>query len=188
MNLQKINWKAFLLNNALSISTEVLFRIFNDWIPNSEEIFIDVVDYSHCHGGVKVILAGHYAHYYLDETGDELGLLYSRVKPLEMDNSEKIMTTLKSFLNRLRQFKEDPRIANKIQFDLQRLQFTVNDRGLIPNTDSSFKKIAPLLTTQLETFSGGAVQFKHLSDSRNLFKIDISFQNDILRSLSKSGT
>ena len=180
MNIQKINWKIFLSKNSSSVSTDDLFRIFNNWIKNdNEEIFIDVADYSHCHGGTKVILAGHYAHYYWDETDGDLGLLYSRVKHLDMANSNKITVTLKSFLNRLKQFQEDDKIANKVQFDPRRLQFAINDRALAFNTEESFKKVAPLLTTELQAFSGTQIRLKHLTDIKRLFRVEISFQNEL---------
>ena len=181
VNIQKICWKAYLTPSSPEVSTDTLFQVFNGWIPGSEDIFIDVADYVHCRGGVKVILAGHYAHYYWDETDMELGLMYSRLKPLEGDNREKIKVSLMSFLGRLEQFRQDPRLKEQVHFDPKRLQFALNDRALAPNNEATFEHLAPLLTSQLKELTGGEVGLKHrhLDDPRRLFTVELSFESDL---------
>lgn len=189
MHIEKINWKAFVASSPKVLSSDTLFRIFNDWIPDSEEIFIDVADYDHCYGGVKVILAGHYTHYYWDETDGQLGLMYSRVRPFELNgeadgndskntdesSKKKIKDSLISFLKRLEQFRQDPRLEGEVIFDPKRLRFSINDRALAPNTLDTFQQVAPLIKSELSAL-GGRVELEHLSESRRLFSIDISLQ------------
>lgn len=137
MNLQKIQWKLF-FKKPEEIKPEDFFRIFNLWIPNSEEIFVDVTDYSHTHDGPVTLLVGHYLDYALDNTDLRLGFLYSHKQPLIGNNQEKLSETFKRFLQACQKLK--------IEFKTDEIFFQINDRALAPSTTTSFASIKSDLT------------------------------------------
>src|SRR4051812_37318649 len=97
MNLQFINWKLHLENPAEAEPDE-WFKVFNGWIPDSPEIFVDVADYRHVQDGPVTILVGHYVNYSLDSTGRRLGLLYDYKHPMEGGNRDKLRSSLLGLL------------------------------------------------------------------------------------------
>ena len=71
-DLQRINVKLY-LQDPSSLSAEAAFRIFNAWISeSSEEVLVDVADYSHVGHGPITLLIGHEANYSLDSDEGEL--------------------------------------------------------------------------------------------------------------------
>ena len=78
IQLKKINVKFYLTDDAV-LTPEDAFRIFNGWIPETtDEVLIDVADYTHVPQGPKTVLVGHEANYTLDDTDGRPGLRYGR--------------------------------------------------------------------------------------------------------------
>lgn len=145
MNLQKINWKIF-FKDASWARPDIFFKVFNNWIPNSPEIFIDVADYQHVHDGPLTLLVGHYVDYSLDASDSRLGtpslgLVYNCKKPMEGDNRSKLVSTLRSLLSAGKRLEADPVFEGKLSFDAKELDFIVNDRALAPYHDRAYKEL-----------------------------------------------
>lgn len=175
MNIQKINWKLN-FTNAATAKPEDFFRIFNTWIPDSPEIFIDVADYRHVQDGPLTLLAGYHADFVLDHGDRELGFLYCRKSAMEGDNAQKIKQTLKDFLKGCERLTADATFGGKLAFETDSLVFTINDRALVPNTKESFDAIKPLLQDIGNKIYGSADLVPD-SDSRRRFSVRIVGKN-----------
>ncbi len=150
MNLQQLNWK-ILLRNPEATQTPEWFKVFNTWIPDAPEVFIDVADYRHVGEGPVILLAGHKASYSLDSAGGKLGLLYDVRQPLEGENAAKLASTLKRLLEGALRLEGEATFAVKPSFDAASLKLVVNNRAIAPNTEEGFAELkasaAPLLDT-----------------------------------------
>lgn len=177
MELQKINWKLF-IKTPDTATPERFFKIFNAWIPDSPEVFIDVADYKHVHDGPLILLVGHYVDYALDATGRELGLLYNRKQPMEGSAAERVRQSLCDVLKAAARLADDAEFAGQLLFDTSRFGFIVNDRALAPNTAATFQAIAPLLTAVFEPIFGvGNVRLDHLQDPKQRFTVTVQTTN-----------
>ncbi len=179
MNLQKINWKIFFKDPA-SAKPDDFFRVFNTWIPDSPEIFIDVADYQHVHDGPITLLVGHYADFALDDSDRKRGLLYSRKRVEEGSNHEKLKRSLAATLKGAERLEKDPVFGGKISFKTSELQLIVNDRALAPNTSQTFQSFKPELDKFcISIFGMGGYSLEHLSNPKQRFSIRIKSQKDL---------
>jgi hypothetical protein len=155
-NLQKINVK-FYLQDEDSLSAEEAFRIFNAWIASSsDEVLIDVADYSHVGIGPITLLIGHYANYSLDTDGGEKGLLYARKQPREGDLNTRLTDTIKATLDACNRIETEAETAGKVRFRAGDLQIVANDRLQAPNSDEAAEHLRTALTPVLnKLFAGG---------------------------------
>lgn len=142
MNLQKPNWKLVIKNPEI-LNSKTLFKIFNSWIPASEEIFVDVADYTHVQDGPKVVLVGHYVDYSWDHTDRVHGFLYNRRQPMDGTNEVKLKTSLQAFIRAAKRFQSAPEWETKPVFDTTALTLIINDRGLAPNNRQTFDALNP---------------------------------------------
>ncbi len=174
MNLQKINWRIFFKDPA-EARPDDFFRVFNTWIPDSPEIFIDVADYQHVHDGPLTVLIGHFADYALDETDRRRGLLYSCKRSLEGDTGDKIRTTLASVLKAADRLVKDPFFEGRLHFLTNELELIINDRAIAPNEDETFSALSPDLNRVMKSLYGeGGYQFNHLKNPKKRFAVRIA--------------
>lgn len=152
MNLQQLNWKIHLRNPG-DTHSETWFKVFNTWIPDAPEIFIDVADYSHVGEGPVYLLSGHHANFVLDKTHGRLGLVYDRRQPMEGGNADKLRATLRDLVKGAVRLEEDATFHSKPVFDGGDLKLVVNNRGIAPNTEAQFAalqaEVKPLLDAVL---------------------------------------
>ena len=81
-DLQRINVK-FFLEDPASLAPQEAFKILNTWIPQTtDQVLIDVADYSHVPDGPATLLVGHEANYSVDDGQGRRGLVYARKQPL----------------------------------------------------------------------------------------------------------
>lgn len=153
MNFDKICWR-FYFEDGAAVDPDALFRVFNTWIPNSKEIFVDVADYQHVRDGIQTILVGHYVDYALDDTGRRRGLLYSRKRGIDGAVRARIQATLAEMLTACARLESDPAFGGNLRFRTDTAVFLVNDRGLAPNTDETFAAIRPELDAVLKKVFG----------------------------------
>ncbi len=153
--IENINWKIF-LENPEAAKPEELFRVFNGWIPDSPEIFIDVADYQHVGDGPLVLLSGHYVNYVLDSMEGRLGLLYDRRQPYDanLDNAARLRNSLQETLLAAARLANDTSLAEKLRFSTGELRLVMNNRALTPNTPEAFASLRPHLERALETVFG----------------------------------
>ena len=188
VNLQKINWKIFFNKIDPSIRTHEWFTLFNEWIPGSPEIFVDVADYFHVVDGPKVILVGHYADYTFDDTGRRYGFLYGSKRDREGDNGKKILSTFAEFLKRTQQMANHPLFKGKIDLSTNEFLFLINDRGLVPNTPQSFESVKSLLEEALKPVLG-AFSLDLVKDPKQKFQVTLKVKqpkslDDLVKSIS----
>lgn len=149
-SLFKIQYKIPIANPS-TIDPWDFFRAFSTWIPESPEIFVDVVDYRHVHDGPKIALIGHYADFFLDDSDGELGLVYSQKRQrgttLE-DNLKFTLTALKTATDRL---MNDPLFGGKLVFSRDKLFFVANDRAIAPNNEATFEQLSAPLSIALKS-------------------------------------
>lgn len=173
MNLQKINWKLF-FKDPKAAKPDTFFKVFNSWIPDSPEIFVDVADYQHVHDGPLTALVGHYVDYYLDDTGRRLGLLYSRRQGPDGSNEERISQTLKEILAAADRLEGNPEFGGNLQFSTSEILLIANDRALAPNRVETFNAIRPDLEKVLvKLFGKNQYSLTHLDDPRRRFSVSI---------------
>ena len=177
MNSHKINWKLY-FKNPESAKPEAFFKVFNTWIPNSPEVFVDVADYAHINDGPKILLYGHYVDYALDEMDRRLGFLYSKKRDVAGEENlaplnERLKTTLSEFLKSCQRLTSDQGLAG-LQFKTNELLFIINDRALAPNTVETFNQVKPALTQILDKIYGaGGFELKHISEPKKRFAVQI---------------
>ncbi len=174
MEIQKIIWKIYLADNGGSITAEDFFKVFNGWIPDSPEVFIDVADYQHVGQGPLIFLVGHYVDYSFDNEEDRYGLVYKRKQPIEGSDGDRIKATFIEMLKAAQKLEADPQFEGRLKFDTTQFTFTVNDRATAPNTSETYERVSPLLQSALgASFKGTELSLAHQSDSEVRFTVDI---------------
>jgi len=171
MALQKINWKIH-FENPEAASSDTFFKVFNKWIPNSPEIFVDVADYQHVHDGPWTILIGHYVDYALDHTNRRLGFQFNRKQPLSGNTETNLRQTLLEFLQACKKLISFSEFQPPLKFNTQELLFIVNDRALSPNTESTWITLQPELKKVLTSLYGeGQFSLSWLNDPKQRFSV-----------------
>lgn len=169
MNIEKISWKLFFKDEA-AVNPELAFKVFNKWIPNSPEIFVDVADYKHVQDGPLTLLYGHYVDYFLDVTDGKLGLAYARKRGPEQSYAQ----SLQEFLKACQRFVGDPEV--KAELKLDELIFIANDRGLAPNNDKTQRELMPSIQTAVESVLGEVISSSTESDPNRRFSIHFNIE------------
>lgn len=178
MDLQKINWKLF-LKNPEGAKAEDFFRVFNSWIPNSPEVFVDVVDYQHVPEGPVTLLAGYHLDYVLDRTDKRLGLLYNHKHIMDGSNEDKLKTSFQSFIKACKRLEQDPIFAGNLKFDHSEILFLINDRAIAPNTKETLAQIQPLLqSTFKEILKGTDFSLHYEEMPKKRFQVSIKINSE----------
>lgn len=152
--------------------------VFHRWIQKSSlpaEMLIDVADYQHVPAGPGVLLVAHDAHYGLDETKNRLGLLYTRRTAMEGSDEARLRDALAAAGRACDLLEREPEFAGKLAFDRSRLEISVNDRVLAPNTDATADALRPALHAVLdERYGAGKYAVARSSaDPRELFTLSV---------------
>ena len=155
MDLQKINIKVF-VDEPDGIPLTAFIPIFHSWIQATDGDYHDVADYSHVHAGPGILLVAHEANLSIDNSGNQLGLLYNRKQPLQGTNGEKIRGVVKLTLEYCRKLEEEPSLEGKFRFSGDEALFLINDRLLAPNTDETFQSVKSDLESLGQRLFGGA--------------------------------
>lgn len=141
IELQHINIKLYLNNPDADLA--FVIPIFHRWIQDQifDELLIDVADYRHVHHGPGLMLIGHEADYSLDQTDGILGLRYNRKAPVAGSNGERLSQAARAALNAAQRLAADT--DQKLKFNGQDIQLTVNDRLLAPNDKATRNVVEP---------------------------------------------
>ncbi len=160
-DLERINVKIYLADPN-TLSAEDAFRIFNNWIQTTtDEVLIDVADYSHVPEGPVTLLVGHEANYSLDNGHAEPGLLYSRKQPAEGDLAARLESAISSALKACQRLETEPSLENNVLFRGGDILIIANDR-LNATNDAEGERILrshlePVLT---RLFAGASFDIK----------------------------
>ncbi len=123
-----------------------LIPVFHEWISDgsleTDELLIDVADYSHVKAGPGVLLIGHGADWSYDLEEERPGLLFSRKRAFAGDFRARLEDALRQALRAAGVLALDPRLPG-LAFDARELLVRVPDRLHAPNDDASFAALVP---------------------------------------------
>lgn len=171
MNLQYLNWKIFLENPA-EAEPEEYFKVFNTWLPDSPEVFLDVADYKHVSDGPVMVLVGHYLNISLDANDRRLGLLLDYKQPMEGGNADKLRTSLRDLLLAVKRLEGEAMFSHKPVFNAAELQLIVNSRAVAPNTPATLEAVKPDLAKVLaKAYGDSGFTLDHNADPRLRFSV-----------------
>lgn len=162
-SVQHINVKVF----AHNFDHVEVVNTFHRWIKESAlpELLIDVAEYSHVPAGPGILLIALEANYSLDNRDNRPGLLYSRKKADEGSFQSKLAQAHKAALDACDRLEKE----TSARFDRTRLEVSVNDRLLAPNTEETGKALLPLLSAY---FKGSKIE--KAGEPRDLFRVSVA--------------
>ncbi|MBX2821593.1 MAG: hypothetical protein KTR29_17985 [Rhodothermaceae bacterium] len=170
---QRIQIKLYTKNNS-ALSKDVLIDRFHSWIQHDllDEIPIDVADYSHVVDGPGILLITHEADYAFDEVGGA-GLRYVRKKEMPGSLEFAITQGFLQVVKAARLLEQDT--AGTVSFDLARVEITILDRRLYPNSSATTDSVQPVVTGLFSTiFKTKQVECARVSeDARFPFALTI---------------
>jgi hypothetical protein len=178
MDAQQIEIK-WLAAPGSEADVEQLTRVFHGWIQESrvtEDILVDVTDYSHVHDGPGVMLIAHGAHYGMDTGRGRLGLLYSRKRALaDVDFPERVRRCFHASLHAATMLEQDPALHGKLTFRTDEVIFRIQNRLHAPPTLETFDSVEPALQSLLDHLWGPGIAVPEWTkdDPREAFTITI---------------
>ena len=180
VDLQRLNVKLYLEPGCL-LSPEETFRVFSQWIPESEdEILIDVADYSHIDRGPWTVLVGHDANYVLDNTDGRPGLLYGRKTDTNGPAADRLCNAFSAALKACRRLEEHPDLAGKARFRGSEALLVVNDRLRAPNTEETLEVLRPDLDEFLaRLYPGGPSRVQRDPDERERLTLRVEARDGL---------
>ncbi|HUI81474.1 MAG TPA: hypothetical protein VLY24_26295 [Bryobacteraceae bacterium] len=151
--------------------------IFHRWIQAKRlpETMIDVSDYEHVPEGPGVILVCHEAIYGLDQEKGKLGLLYNRRTPLNGSVEDRLRQAAQAAETAASLLEAEPEFKGTLRFNRRQWEVAVNDRALAPNTEATWKSLAPVIQSVFDSRLGaGRYRMAHQANPRELFRVLIS--------------
>jgi hypothetical protein len=168
MNLQHVNVKIFVDDNS-STDLEAVIPIFHRWIAEDvmDQLLIDVADYRHVPMGPGVLLVGLEVDYSMDNTANQLGLRFNCKSEREGSNEDRFAYSLRCAAKACQELESE---MDGLKFDRSRLQFSINDRALAPNTEETHRATHSELSDILGQLLGDQqIEFEYSQDARSLF-------------------
>ena len=147
--------------------------VFHRWIQESEPSrrLIDVADYRHVPAGPGVILVGHDAIYGLDESGNRLGLLYSRRTTRDGSPYENLRDAYDSAVATMHKLEAESAFAGQLSFKDDECEIAVNDRAAAPNTPETEAALKPVVAQLLdEVWGQGKYTLNRVGEPRDLLR------------------
>lgn len=164
---------------AIGDDAEVFVPIFHEWIREQrlDVVAIDVADYAHVPDSPGIMLVSHEAHFALDRSDGQFGLLVQRRRPIEGDGTDAITTTIRQGLRMVELLESDPRLAGKLRFDRSSIRVEANDRLRAPNTDQGYEVFEPLVRQAIDSlFPGVQASVRRIeNDPRDRLAIEVRF-------------
>ena len=176
-SLQHVNVKVAAADAGGLDLTRVI-PVFHRWIQDAvltDELAIDVADYRHVPDGPGVILVAHESIYGLDQGDGFLGLLYDRRTAVEGTPQERLQQAAWAALTACRLLEKDPELGGDLSFDAGRIQVSVNDRAIAPNTDDTDRALRPEVARLLQSLWGaGGHTLERLGEPRERYRLAAS--------------
>ena len=174
MDLQRLNLKLYLEDES-SLSSEDAFRIFNAWIPQTtDEVLIDVADYTHLPHGPQTLLVGHEANYSLDNTDRRLGLMYARKQPVTGTAAERFGDAFAQTLKACLRLEEEASLQGKVRFQGSECWLLVNDRLHAANDEATLAQVRTDLESVLDRlYAGASYEIAQDKDPQQRFSVHI---------------
>lgn len=132
--------------------------VFHRWIQQRSlpGVLIDVADYAHVPNGPGVLLIAHEFDVGLDEAEGRLGVLYNRKLPTAETGLESLRSAYRFALDAAKRLEAEPEFAGELRFHNDRLQVTLNDRLLYPNTAETAEALREDFAAFFSEVLGGA--------------------------------
>jgi len=182
MRLNRPGIKLF-LEKPVSGDIRDLIPVFHSWIQKqaiADHLLVDVHDYSHVPKGPGILLYGHEGSFSLDLGQDRVGLFYQRTRTFHGSHNKQLAATLRPLLQGCRLLESQQLAEGFIQFRTNEFRFTVHDRLNAPNTEETFRRFQPILSSFMEqTLDGNSFSMDHRSDPREPFAIDVSVDSSL---------
>lgn len=176
-SLQHVNVKVAAVDGDGFDLTRVI-PVFHRWIQDAvltDELAIDVADYRHVPEGPGVILVAHESIYGLDQGDGSLGLLYDRRAVVDGTPQDRLAQAARAALTACRLLEEEPSLAGDLRFDAGRIQVSVNDRALAPNTNATDQALRPEVERLIESLWGaGDHAIERLGEPRERYRLGAS--------------
>jgi hypothetical protein len=176
MQAHKLSVK-FFVEDASAIRGDEFVPIFHSWIQLHavpEHLLIDVADYEHVHNGPGTVLVAHEANFYTDRGQGRLGLMYNRKQPAAGTFADRMRQAFAAALEACARLEGEERLAGRIRFRTDEIQFRIYDRLLAPNTAETFAAVKPDLERLLRDLYGGAeFALERRQSSLSVFEVRI---------------
>ncbi len=171
----RINVKYF-IDNADDLDLPAFIPIFQRWIQEeriSDHLMVDVADYKHVHHGPGIMLVGHEADYAVDMGGGRAGLMYTRKKEW---NDEDSVAEVDLFQSRLRRafrhslvgvqaLEAESSLGRSVNFNTNEVELTFADKLRTPNQPETFDAIRREVSAVADTvYAGQAVTVERMSE------------------------
>jgi hypothetical protein len=178
MEFAKLQVKVF-ARPAPEVALHAFVPVFHSWIRERrlDELLIDVVDYAHVPQGPGVLLVGHAADYYLDESNGRRGLLYSHKREAP-EPKQRLRSAIQRALNAAALLEKEPSLKGKLLFATEELLLRVNDRLAAPNTEETWLAVRPELERFMtELYGAQAFTLERTGADRDLFSVHLHAPN-----------
>jgi hypothetical protein len=174
MDFEHVNVKLYVDGDESVL--EPLVPVFHRWIVEKpfEELLLDVADYRHVYAGPGVVLIGHEANYSVDNTNNELGVLYNRKTTYDGSNQDRLRQATRAALTVCQRLEAEPTLGGKIRFSGNRIEIVVNDRLLAPNVPETKAAFEPELKSFCaKLFGGEKYSVSYEEDARKRFGVTL---------------
>ena len=177
MELQHIAFKIF-VDGELTADWEQFINVFHTWVAaqSMPEMMIDVADYRHVPNGPGVVMTGHEADYYMDNTGGEPGLRFVRKTMSDGSNEDRIKAAFNAASSACARLESE---LDGVKFSRTNFELTINDRAFAPNNDATRDFLKKELPALLRSVLGGDAELEIQADERKLSGARISLANPV---------
>lgn len=152
MNLQHIAFKIF-VDGTLTADWEQFINVFHRWVADQSmpEMMIDVADYRHVPNGPGVVMVGHAADYYMDNTAGRPGLRYVCKSERGGSNIDRVQQAFAAVASACARMEAE---IPGLKFSRTDFEITINDRAIAPNNDTTREHLSSALPEILEQVFG----------------------------------
>lgn len=177
MNLQHLNIKIF-VDGELAVGWEKFIEVFHVWTAEQSlpEMMIDVADYRHVPNGPGVVMVGHEADYFMDNTDGRPGLRYNSKIAKSGTNEELLRQAFEAAASVCARLEQE---LPGLRFARDGFELSVNDRALMPNTDATVELAKQELPSLLQQAFGQAGELRFEQDRRKLFGAQVRFDQPL---------
>ncbi|MBB76191.1 MAG: hypothetical protein CMJ75_16915 [Planctomycetaceae bacterium] len=168
MNLQHVNVK-FFVDGEMPVDLEQVINAFHRWVANQsmDELLIDVADYRHVPRTPSVVLVGHEADYAIDYSQQRVGLVYNDKLAREGESVDRFRHAYRSAVNACLKLEAE---FSDLHFSRREFAWSINDRGLAPNSEETFVSCEALMPVILkDVLQTDAYTLVYDRDPRHLF-------------------
>ncbi len=166
MNVQHVAFKIF-VDGELDVDWNQFINVFHSWVAaqSMPEMMIDVADYRHVPNGPGVVMVGHEADYYMDNTDGEPGLRYVSKVARDEGAEQQIAAAFAAASATCGRLEAE---IDGLKFSRTEFEVTINDRAIAPNTADTRQQLESLLPSVLNSVLGCDASLTIQQDERKL--------------------